>query len=110
MTLALSLPAYAAEVSTDQEEVAARLQLQGLMPGDEHGNRRLDKVLTRVELARLISPIVLNPEHVAWEKDRYTQVSTANFSNVPEWAQVVVGVCTSVQAMAGYGDGRFGPS
>ena len=51
MTLALSLPAYAAEVSTDQEEVAARLQLQGLMPGDEHGNRRLDKVLTRVELA-----------------------------------------------------------
>jgi len=29
LTLALSLPAHALEVSTDQEEAAARLQLQG---------------------------------------------------------------------------------
>ena len=29
----------------------------------------LDKGLTRAELACLISPIVLNPEHVAWERD-----------------------------------------
>ena len=28
----------------------------------------------------------------------------------PEWAQVAVGVCASMGMMAGYGDGRFGPS
>ena len=44
------------------------------MSGDEHGDLNLDKALTRAELTCLISPIVLNPEHVAWEKDRYTRM------------------------------------
>lgn len=109
LTLALSLPAHAAEISTDQEEAAARLQAEGLMSGDEHGDLHLDKTLTRAELACLINPIVLNPEHVAWEKDWYTRMCTTNFYDVPEWAQVAVGVCASMQVMAGYGDGRFGP-
>lgn len=58
------------------------------MSGDEHGDLNLDKALTRAELTCLISPIVLNLEHVAWEKDRYTRMCTTNFSDVPEWAQV----------------------
>ena len=61
------------------------------MSGDEHGDLNLDKALTRAELTCLISPIVLNLEHVAWEKDRYTRMCTTNFSDVPEWAQVAVG-------------------
>lgn len=56
------------------------------MSGDEHGDLNLDKALTRAELTCLISPIVLNLEHVAWEKDRYTRMCTTNFSDVPEWA------------------------
>ena len=44
------------------------------MSGDEHGDLNLDKALTRAELTCLISPIVLNLEHVAWEKDRYTRM------------------------------------
>ena len=35
---------------------------------------------------------------------------TTKFNDVPEWAQVAVGVCTSMGTMAGYGDGLFGPS
>lgn len=110
LTLVLSLPAHAAEISVDQEEAAAHLQAEGLMSGDEHGDLHLEKVLTRAELACLISPIILNPEHVAWEKDWYTRMCTTNFNDVPEWAQVAVGVCASMGMMAGYGGGRFAPN
>ena len=58
----------------------------------------------------LFSPIILNPEHVAWETEWYTRMCTTNFNDVPEWAQVAVGVCASMGTMAGYGDGLFGPS
>ena len=111
MTAALLTgPAHAAESPSPQEIAAARLQADGLMNGDEHGDLHLDKGLTRAELACLISPIVLNPEHVAWERDWYAKLCTTNFSDVPEWAQVAVGVCASMGVVAGYGDGRFGPN
>lgn len=109
MTAALLTgPAQAAESPSPQEIAATRLQAEGLMNGDEHGDLHLDKGLTRAELACLISPIVLNPEHVAWERDYYAKLCTTNFSDVPEWAQVAVGVCASMGVVAGYGDGRFG--
>ena len=104
----LTGPAQAAESPSPQEIAATRLQAEGLMNGDEHGDLHLDKGLTRAELACLISPIVLNPEHVAWERDYYAKLCTTNFSDVPEWAQVAVGVCASMGVVAGYGDGRFG--
>ena len=108
MTAALLTgPAQAAESPSPQEIAATRLQAEGLMNGDEHGDLHLDKGLTRAELACLISPIVLNPEHVAWERDYYAKLCTTNFSDVPEWAQVAVGVCASMGVVAGYGDGRF---
>lgn len=110
MTMAILInPVQAAEVPTAQELAAARLQAEGLMEGDENGELHLEDSLTRAELACLISPIILNPEHVAWEKQWYTEVCTANFKDVPEWAQEAVGVCASMGMMAGYGDGRFGP-
>ena len=109
-TAMLTGPAQAAEVPSPQELAAARLQSEGLMKGDENGELHLEDVLTRAELACLISPIVLNPEHVAWESDWYTRMCTTNFNDVPEWAQVAVGVCASMGMMAGYGDGRFAPS
>ena len=109
MTAALLTgPAQAVESPSPQEIAATRLQAEGLMNGDEHGDLHLDKGLTRAELACLISPIVLNPEHVAWERDYYAKLCTTNFSDVPEWAQVAVGVCASMGVVAGYGDGRFG--
>ena len=109
MTAALLTgPAQAAESPSPQEIAATRLQAEGLMNGDEHGDLHLDKGLTRAELACLISPIVLNPEHVAWERDYYAKLCPTNFSDVPEWAQVAVGVCASMGVVAGYGDGRFG--
>ena len=109
MTAALLTgPAQAAESPSPQEIAATRLQAEGLMNGDEHGDLHLDKGLTQAELACLISPIVLNPEHVAWERDYYAKLCTTNFSDVPEWAQVAVGVCASMGVVAGYGDGRFG--
>ena len=101
---------HAAEPASRQEEAAARLQTQGLLVGDGSGNLRLEDTLTRAELACLLSPITLNPEHVSWETDWYTRMCTINFNDVPEWAQVAVGVCVSMGMMSGYGNGRFGPS
>lgn len=102
--------AQAAETPTEQELAAARLQVQGIMAGDGNGELRLDDTLTRAELACLLSPISLNPEHVAWEQDYYTRMCTVNFDDVPAWAQVHVGVCVSMGVMGGYGNGHFGPS
>lgn len=106
----LSIPAYAADNLTEQETAAASLKAQGIMAGDENGNMHLEDTLTRAQLACLLSPISLNPEHVAWEKDFYTKMCTINFDDVPEWAQVHVGVCASNGLMAGYGNGRFAPN
>ena len=106
----LSLPTYAADNLTEQETAAASLKAQGIMAGDENGNMHLEDTLTRAQLACLLSPISLNPEHVAWEKDFYTKMCTINFDDVPEWAQVHVGVCASNGLMAGYGNGRFAPN
>lgn len=64
LALTLSLPVHAVEISEEQTAAAAQLQLRGLMAGDEYGDLHLDEMLTRAELACLISPIVLNPEHV----------------------------------------------
>lgn len=107
-TATLISPIQAAEVPSPQEIAAARLQAEGLMAGDETGDLRLDKPLTRAEMACLISPMILNPEHVAWERDWYTRMCTTNFDDVPGWAQVAVGVCASMQMMVGYGNRRFG--
>lgn len=102
----LTGPVQAAEAPSPQELAAARLQSEGLMKGDENGELHLEDDLTRAELACLISPIILNPEHVAWETEWYTRMCTTNFNDVPEWAQVAVGVCASMGTMAGYGDGH----
>ena len=69
----LSIPALAAENATEQETAAASLKAQGIMAGDENGNMHLEDTLTRAQLACLLSPISLNPEHVAWEKEFYTK-------------------------------------
>ena len=106
----LNIPALAAENATEQETAAASLKAQGIMAGDENGNMHLEDTLTRAQLACLLSPISLNPEHVAWEKEFYTKMCTINFSDVPELAQVHVGVCASNGLMAGYGNGRFVPN
>lgn len=102
--------AQAAETPTEQELAAARLQAQGIMAGDGNGGPRLEDALTRAELACLLSPLSLNPEHIAWEQDFYTRMCTVNFDDVPAWAQVHVGVCASMGLMSGYGNGSFGPS
>lgn len=106
----LSLPAHAMKIPTEQEIAAASLQAQGVMSGNTDEGLNLDSTLTRAELAVLLSRITFNQEHVAYEKDYYTRICTANFNDVPEWAQVHVGVCAANSLMSGYGDGRFGPS
>lgn len=50
-TATLISPIQAAEVPSPQEIAAARLQAEGLMAGDETGDLRLDKPLTRAEMA-----------------------------------------------------------
>ena len=110
LALTLAGPACAAATPTEQETAAANLKAQGIMAGDENGNMHLEDTLTRAQLACLLSPISLNPEHVAREREFYTKMCTINFDDVPEWAQVHVGVCASNGLMAGYGNGRFAPS
>jgi hypothetical protein len=101
----LACPALAAG-QTEVEAAGAYLKAQGVLQGDESGDLMLDKGLSRVELAVILTRLMGNPEHIAAETDYYA--SQCGFSDVPPWAQVYVGYCVSNVWMIGYGGDVFG--
>ena len=94
-------------VNQEAAEVTSGL---GIFDGYTDGSFGPEKVVTRAEMAVLVSQICINPEHIAWERDFYARLCDANFNDVPKWARTYVGVCASNGIMAGYGEGIFAPS
>lgn len=81
----------AAAVSSEQETAASYLKKQGIMVGDQAGNMNLDKGLTRIELATILTRLNGNPEHVQAEQVFYSD--QCKFPDVPDWARLYVGYC-----------------
>lgn len=96
--------AYAA--GTEAEAAGEYLREKGVLQGDASGNLMLDKTLSRVELAAILTRVMGNPEHVAAEQAYYTRQCV--FTDVPDWAKLYTGYCVSQGLMLEYGDGRFG--
>lgn len=55
LLLVFSAEVAAAAVSSEQETAASYLKKQGIMVGDQAGNMNLDKGLTRIELATILT-------------------------------------------------------
>ncbi|WP_191396623.1 S-layer homology domain-containing protein [Flavonifractor sp. An306] len=96
----------AAAVSSEQETAASYLKKQGIMVGDQAGNMNLDKGLTRIELATILTRLNGNPEHVQAEQVFYSD--QCKFLDVPDWARLYVGYCYFNGLMVGYDTGAFG--
>lgn len=96
----------AAAGSSEQENAAAYLKNQGIMVGDQMGNMNLDKGLTRIELATILTRLNGNPEHVQAEQVFYS--GQCKFPDVPQWARLYVGYCYFNGLMVGYDTGAFG--
>ena len=106
LLLASAANMTAAAVSSEQETAAAYLKEQGVMVGDQIGNMNLDKGLTRVELATILTRLNGNPEHVQAEQAYYS--GQCKFPDVPDWARLYVGYCYVNGLMIGYDTGAFG--
>ena len=106
LLLASAANMTAAAVSSEQETAAAYLKEQGVMVGDQTGNMNLDKGLTRVELATILTRLNGNPEHVQAEQAYYS--GQCKFPDVPDWARLYVGYCYVNGLMIGYDTGAFG--
>lgn len=96
----------AAAVFPEQETAASYLKMQGIMVGDQAGNMDLDKGLTRIELATILTRLNGNPEHVQAEQVFYSD--QCKFPDVPDWARLYVGYCYFNGLMVGYDTGAFG--
>lgn len=106
LLLAFTVEAVAAAGSSEQEAAAAYLKAQGIMVGDQAGNMNLDKGLTRVELAAILTRLNGNPEHVQAEQAFYS--GQCKFPDVPDWGRLYAGYCYFNGLMVGYDTGAFG--
>ena len=106
LMLALSLPALAADYSDIPEnawykDAAAYVSNQGIMTGTARDRFDPDSTVTRAQLAQILYAMENKPESKA-----------GSFSDVPDgaWFADAVNWASAGRLVAGYGDGRFGPS
>lgn len=108
LALSLVCPAFAVEMSTEQERATAYLSENGIMVGNESGDMMLDSGLTRTQMAALLTRIVANTDHVEAERVYYS--GQCSFTDVSDWAKVYVGYCSVNHLVAGYGNKLYGPN
>ena len=104
LCLTLICPAFAAEAEI--ESAASYVRKQGIMAGDQSGDMELDRVLTRAELAVILSRLAGTQEQQQAEQTSYA--GQCIFPDVPEWARPYVGYCYANRLMGGYDTGLFG--
>lgn len=105
LMLALSLPALAAYPDIPEnawyKDAAAYVSNQGIMTGTARDRFDPDSTVTRAQLAQILYAMENKPESKA-----------GSFSDVPDgaWFADAVNWASGSRLVAGYGDGRFGPS
>lgn len=105
LTLSMAVPAYAAEQPAEIEAAGAYLRERGIYQGDDTGNLRLDKGLTRAEMAAVLTRL-----HGEGKVDPNLYTWACYFSDVPNWAKPYVGYCTANLLVSGYDASRYGPN
>ena len=85
ISLAMVLPAFASETPSEIESAGAYLRERGVYQGDGSGDLKLDKGLTRAEMAAILTRLhgegQVNPSLYTW---------ACYFTDVPDWARPYV--------------------
>lgn len=87
---------------TNKDAVAVTSAI-GVFEGYEDGSYRPENVVTRAEMAVIISKMLYGAN---FDAAQFANQNT--FTDVPDWAKGYVNVCVSNGIIVGYGDGRFG--
>ena len=106
LMLTMAVPAYAAGATQEAETAGAYLFDKGILLGDASGDLKLDKGLTRAELAAILTRLNGGGEDVAGSPAYYAGM--CYFIDVPDWAKPYVGYCADAYLMNGYDLFRFG--
>ena len=91
---------YEDVASEDNVEAIEVLQAVGIMTGDENGNFNPDNLVTRNEMAVVMSQL-LNLNYNYYR-------GTNPFTDVPSWAAPYVAACAAEGVTSGIGDGLYG--
>ena len=91
---------YEDVTSEDNVEAIEVLQAVGIMTGDENGNFNPDNLVTRNEMAVVMSQL-LNLNYNYYR-------GTNPFTDVPSWAAPYVAACAAEGVTSGIGDGLYG--
>ena len=102
MVMGSSAASYADVTSENHEEAIAVLQSVGVMVGDENGNFNPDALVTRNEMAVVMSNLM--DYRVA------SYAGTSPFTDVPAWAEPYVAACYTNGITAGYTSTTYGGS
>lgn len=105
LCLTLPAPAFASE-RTEQDLAAAFVRDQGIMIGNGSGNLNLDTVLTRVELAVLLTRLKGGETELRANTAYYER--GCGFIDVPQWARPYVGYCVRGNLVVGYDRLHYG--
>ena len=96
---------YNDQDSVSNKEAVEVLAAAGLMTGDDNGNFNPNQVVTRAEMAVIITRMLYGADI---DVSQFTGSSV--FSDVPTWAQGFVNLCASLGIVGGVGDGKFAPN
>ena len=110
MVMGMMIVGTSAKSYTDSDKIENQVAVEvlgeiGAMVGNEDGSFAPDRVVTRAEMAVLLTRILYGND---LNVDQFKGLNT--FTDVPDWAEGFVNLCASLGIVAGRGDGIFDPN
>ena len=109
MVMSLMIVGTSAKSYTDADKIDNQAAVEvlgeiGVMVGNDDGTFAPDRVVTRAEMAVILTRILYGNN---MNVDQFKGLNT--FTDVPDWAEGFVNLCASLDIIAGRGNGIFDP-
>ena len=109
MVMSLMIVGTSAKSYTDSDKIENQAAVEilgeiGVMVGNDDGSFAPDRVVTRAEMAVILTRILYGNN---MNVDQFKGLNT--FTDVPDWAEGYVNLCASLDIIAGRGNGIFDP-
>ena len=109
MVMSLMIVGTSAKSYTDSDKIENQAAVEilgeiGVMVGNDDGSFAPDRVVTRAEMAVIITRILYGNN---LNVEQFKGLNT--FTDVPDWAEGYVNLCASLDIIAGRGNGIFDP-
>ena len=109
MVMSLMIVGTSAKSYTDSDKIENQAAVEilgeiGVMVGNDDGSFAPDRVVTRAEMAVIITRVLYGNN---LNVEQFKGLNT--FTDVPDWAEGYVNLCASLDIIAGRGNGIFDP-